>query len=166
MNMRDIRTWEFTSKANAHRHDHSHTDHAHFWQRAMSRRQFARAVAGTAVVGAGLGAGLWRPGLAMAHRSHKHRSHEPLPIPGGFQAGGQTFHVLGPGLDSNPPDQEPSTITDFNGFIGLPYLNITQINTATGEERMLPFLTSDMRFMKGVFRGTDGRIHHGAFALV
>jgi hypothetical protein len=31
---------------------------------------------------------------------------------------------------------------------------------------MLPFVDSDMRFMKGVFRGTDGRIHQGAFALV
>jgi len=36
----------------------------------------------------------------------------------------------------------------------------------TGEVLTLPFVNSDMRFMKGVFRGTDERIHHGAFALV
>src|SRR5437667_6187974 len=114
MNMRDIRTWEFTSKANAHRHDHSHTDHAHFWQRAMSRRQFARAVAGTAVVGAGLGAGLWRPGLAMAHRSHKHRSHEPSPSLEVSKLGVKPFTCWGPGLTAihqikNPRPSPTST---------------------------------------------------------
>jgi hypothetical protein len=169
MNMRDIPTWEFISKANAHRHAHSHTDHAHFWQRAMSRWQFARAVAGTAVVGATLGAGLWRPERAVAHRSHKHQSHEPTPIPGGTPLLGGSFHVFGPGLiDIDPIDAEPSTITDFNGFVGLAYISgmLTRTNTATGEERTLPFVNSDMRFMKGIFRGTDGRMHQGAFALV
>jgi hypothetical protein len=74
-----------------------------------------------------------------------HRLHEPVPIPGGGQAGGQIFHVFGPGLNDNPPDQEPATITDFNGFIGLAYLNgmVTQTNEQTGETQRLPFLTSD-----------------------
>ena len=162
MNFRDIPMWESAIKARAHRHDHSHTGHAHFWQRAMSRRQFARTVAGTAVVGAALGAGLWRPGLARAHRSH-----EPVPIPGGTPVLGGAFHLFGP-ASIDPIDAEPSTITDFNGFVGLAYINgeVTRTNPVTGEERRLPFLTSDMRFMKGVFRGTDGRIHQGAFALV
>jgi hypothetical protein len=71
-------------------------------------------------------------------------------------------------LGGTPADAEPSTITDFNGFIGLAFIDgeVTRTNTATGEERTLPFLTSDMRFMQGVFRGTDGRMHQGAFALV
>ena len=164
MNMRDIPTWEFTSKPSAHRHDHRHTGHAHFWQHAMSRRQFARTAAGAAVVGTALGSGLWTPGLAQASGSD-----EPTPIPGGFQAGGQTFHVLGPMLGGTPADAEPSTITDFNGFVGLAFIDgeVTQTNTKTGEVRLLPFLTSDMRFMKGVFRRrTDGRVRQGAFALV
>jgi hypothetical protein len=94
---------------------------------------------------------------------------EPLPIP----AGGRDFRVFGPGPASlgpgfDPIDAEPATITDFNGFLGLAYLNgtVTQTNTATGDVQTLPFLLSDMRFMKGVFQGSDGRIHQGAFALV
>jgi hypothetical protein len=65
-------------------------------------------------------------------------------------------------------DAEPSTITDFNGFIGVAFISgeVTQTNTATGEVRTLPFLESDMRFMKGTFRGTDGGFHRRAFALI
>jgi hypothetical protein len=75
--------------------------------------------------------------------------------------------VFGPAL-SDPVDAEPSTITDFNGFVGLAYLSgtVTRTNTTTGEVQTFPFANSDMRFMKGVFRGTDGRLHHGAFAFV
>jgi hypothetical protein len=122
MNMRDIAIWGLASQAGTHHHDHNQSGPAPFWQRTLPRRQFARTVAGTAVVGATLGSGLWTPGLAVAHQSHKHRLHESIPIPGGLQAGGQTFHLFVPGLGSNPPDQEPSTITDFNGFVGLAYL--------------------------------------------
>jgi hypothetical protein len=77
--------------------------------------------------------------------------------------------VFAPGLPGvDPVDAQPSTITDFKGFVGLAYISgmVTRTNTATGEERTLPFVNSDMRFMKGIFRGTDGRIHQGAFALV
>jgi hypothetical protein len=84
---------------------------------------------------------------------------------------GGTFHVFGPGptgMGLDPIDAEPITITDFNGFAGLAYISgtVTQTNTSTGEVLTLPFLDSDMRFMKGVYRGTDGSIHQGAFALV
>jgi hypothetical protein len=164
MNLRDIPMWESAIKARTHRHDHSHTGHTPCWQHAMSRRQFARTVAGAAAVGAALGSGLWKPWRAEAHRAH-----EPVPIPGGTPVLGGAFHVFAPGLPGvDPVDAQPSTITDFNGFVGLAYISgmVTRTNTATGEERTLPFVNSDMRFMKGVFRGTDGRIHHGAFALV
>jgi hypothetical protein len=159
MNFRDIPIWESIIKARAHRH----TSHAHFWQHAMSRRQFARTAAGTAVVGATLGSGLWKSGLAKARGSN-----EPVPILGGFQAGGETFRAFGPGLFGESPDDEPATITDFNGFVGLAYINgmVTQTNTKTGQVRRLPFLTSDMRFMRGVFRDSEGRVQQGAFALV
>jgi len=76
--------------------------------------------------------------------------------------------VFGPGLSGNPPDQEPSTITDFNGFVGLAYLDgmVTQTNMRTGDVQRLPFLTSDMRFMQGIFLDAEGRVQQGAFALV
>jgi len=109
-----------------------------------------------------LGTGFWKPGLALGSQSSS-----PVPIPGATPVLGGVFHVFGPAA-FDPIDAEPSTITDFNGFDGLAYLSgqVTQTNTATGEVRTLPFVDSDMRFMKGVFRGTDGKIHHGAFALV
>jgi hypothetical protein len=128
----------------------------------MSRREFARTAAGAAMIGGAFGAGLWRPGLAEAHGSR-----EPKPIPGGTPLLGGLFHVFGPGI-IDPPDAEPSSITDFNGFIGLAFINgtVTRTNTVTNEVRTLPFVNSDMRFMKGVFKGTDGRTHQGAFAFV
>ena len=128
----------------------------------MSRRQFARRAAGAAVFGATLGAGLWRPGVARADGSA-----QPKPIPGGTPNLGGFFHVFGPAA-GDPPDAEPATITDFNGFVGLSYISgtVVQTNMSTGKVLTLPFLGSDMRFMKGVFRGTDGRAHQGAFALV
>ena len=71
-------------------------------------------------------------------------------------------------MSLDPIDAEPATITDFNGFVGLAYLNgtVRHINTTTEEIQTLPFLSADMRFMKGVFRDTEGQLHHGAFALV
>jgi hypothetical protein len=65
-------------------------------------------------------------------------------------------------------DAEPVTITNFNGFMGLAYISgmVTRTNTSTGEVLTLPFVQSDMRFMKGNFRGADGRVQKGAFALV
>ena len=162
MNFRDIPMWESIIKTSAHRH----TGHAPFWQQTMSRRHFARTAAGTAVVGATLGSGL------LKSEAKPPASGEPVPIPGGLRffplmTGGKTFHVFGPGAGS-PPDLEPITITDFNGFVGLAYISgmVTETNTNTGRSRRLPFLEADMRFMKGVFRDTEGRVQQGAFALV
>jgi len=128
---------------------------------AISRRQFARTAAGTAVIGTTVGSGLWRPGLAEASASFA-----PVPLPGGSPVLGG-YHVFGPAA-FDPIDAEPSTITNHNGFVGLAYISgmVTQINTKTGETQLLPFVDSDMRFMTGVFRGMDGRIHQGAFAFV
>lgn len=164
MNIRDIPTWKLASKPTAHHHSHRQPGHAHVWHHAISRRQFIRTAAGVAAVGTALGAGLWRPGQAKAHHAH-----EPVPIPGGTPVFDGEFHVFGPGFPGfDPPDAEPSTITDFNGFLGLAYISgeVTRTNTATGEVRTLPFVNNDMRFMKGNFRGTDGRMHHGAFAFI
>ena len=127
----------------------------------ISRRQFARAAAGTAIVGSTLGSTLWKPGLAEASASFA-----PVPIPGGSPVLGG-YHVFGPAA-FDPIDAEPGTITNHNGFVGLAYISgmVTQTNTQTGEQQVVPFIGSDMRFMQGVFRGMDGRIHQGAFAFV
>jgi hypothetical protein len=71
-------------------------------------------------------------------------------------------------MGGDPIDAEPSTITNLNGFVGLAYISgmVTQTNTKTGATARYPFQNSDMRFMQGNFRGTDGRVHQGAFALV
>jgi len=148
-----------------------HTHHPlHLRSHAMSRRQFVRAAVGTFAVGAAFSTGFMKPVLAFAGQGS---FVPPLPIPGGSPALGGTFHVFGPGPTGvagalDPIDAEPITVNDFNGFAGLSYISgtVTQTNTSTGEVLTLPFLTSDMRFMKGVYRGTDGRIHQGAFALV
>jgi hypothetical protein len=93
-------------------------------------------------------------------------SFAPVPIPGGSPVLGG-YHVFGPAA-FDPADAEPSTITNHNGSVGLAYLSgmVTQTNTKTGESQRFPFVNADMRFMDGVFRGMDGRIHQGAFAFV
>jgi hypothetical protein len=85
----------------------------------------------------------------------------PNPIPGGFTINGITFHVGGFGLGS-----EPSTVTDFNGFVGI--CDVQGTGTATnpdGSTETLLFDT-DMRFMKGSYMGADQRTHHGTFGFV
>jgi hypothetical protein len=154
-----IQSQEFGIRASSCRHGHHH-----IWSRPLSRREFGRAALGTLAVTTALSTGLWSPARALALAS---QSGTPIPIPGTTPALGGDFHVFGPaGIDPN--DAEPSTITDFNGFIGLAYLDgqVTQSNNSTGEIRTLPFRFADMRFMKGVFKGTDGNTHQGAFALV
>ncbi len=154
--------WELARTAAAERDVRRDTGQDRPGRCVLSRRRFARSAGAAAVVGAALGSGLWKPDLALAHGDH-----EPVPIPGGTPLLGGAFHVFGPGL-IDPVDAEPSSITDFNGFIGLAFIDglVTRTNTVTGEVRVLPFLASDMRFMKGEFRGTDGRLHHGAFAFI
>jgi hypothetical protein len=65
---------------------------------------------------------------------------------------GTPFHVM------FPDSEEPSSITDFNGFVGA-----TDIQ-GTGTSGLLFDL--DMRFMKGVYVGMDGRVHRGTFGFV
>jgi len=43
---------------------------------------------------------------------------------------------------------------------------VTQTNVKTGEKLRFPFVDSDMRFMKGEFRGTEGGMHQGAFVFI
>jgi len=130
----------------------------------LSRRRFAQAASGTAFAVA-VGSRLWRPDEAAA------ASFAPVPIPGGSPALGGAYHVFGPGpagIGIDPIDAEPSTITDFDGFVGLAYIDgmVTRTNKKTGASERYPSLFTDMRFMQGNFRGTDRHVHQGAFALV
>jgi hypothetical protein len=130
----------------------------------MTRRQFARSAAGTAVLAGALGSGLVKTGLA-----HTRASFAPVPVLGGTPLLGGSFHVFAPApTGADPIDAEPITITNFDGLVGLSYTSgmVTRTNIQTGETLRLPFINSDMRFMQGDFRGADGRIHHGTFALV
>jgi hypothetical protein len=134
-------------------------------QLSVSRRRFVQAVAGSAAVGTALG-----EGLQKSERAHSRWSFAPVPIPSGTPGLKEFYHVIGPGVGEgfDPIDAEPSSITNMDADVGLAYIsgNVTRTNRKTGEEELLPFLNSDMRFMKGTFRGTDDKLHNAAFAFV
>lgn len=143
---------------------HRSIGHAHFWQRAMPRRQFITKAAGTLglVLGSGmLGSGLLTPQLV---RAAEPPGAAPNPIPGGIQPfgpGTEVFHFFFPG-----PGSEPSLITDFNGFVGVAHVtgNGTRTDTSTGNTSRR-FFDADMRFMQGHYVGVDGEQHEGTFCL-
>ena len=95
---------------------------------------------------------------------------DPLPIPGGSPVLGGLFHVYGPGPEGSldPIDAEPCSITNFNGVVGLAYIDgmVTRTNTSTGDRADLPFIASGMRFMQGVYRGVDGKPRQGTFGFI
>lgn len=146
--------------ADPSRSEHRHVGHRHFWERAvLSRRQFIGAAAGA--TGVVLGADMWMPALASAHAG----AVAPRPIPGGIQPfgpGTEVFHVFLPGRGA-----EPSTITDFHGSVGIANLRGMGTATDTRREKTTRLIYDiDTRFMKGVFIGTDGRRHRGAFQFI
>jgi len=128
---------------------------SHHLRHALTRRAFIGSMA--AVAGAAAGAGLIP---ALAHAA-KPSSIAPVPTPNTTVVGGVPFHFVsfGPGID-------PSSITDFNGKIGV--ADVRGTGTATnpdGSTETLLFDT-DMRFMNGVYVGADGKVHKGAFGFV
>jgi hypothetical protein len=97
-------------------------------------------------------------------------SGSPIPIPGGLLApnplGGPDvhFHLPGP-VDSGTADAvggDPTTIYNFNGFAGVAHVQ----STGTDNSNNTFFWDADVRFMKGVFQLSDGRILKGAFAFI
>jgi hypothetical protein len=140
---------------------HPYVGHTHFWERAMlSRRQFIGTSVGAA--GAVLSSGLWLP--AVAHADVQHNV-APRPIPGGIQfpfAGTEVFHVFPPVHGA-----EPSTIFDFNGFVGVAHITGTGTGTDTATGTTTPLLFDvDNRFMQGVYVGVDGKKHRGTFGFI
>ncbi len=112
--------------------------HDHFWQRALSRRQFLGTSAGAAAAMAT--SPLWFPVLADA-------------------SGRDPVHI-GPGV-------EPSTIFNYHGTTGVAAVRGTGTgwNTETGESTALLF-DSDNRFMRGRYISVNGQEHKGTFGFV
>jgi hypothetical protein len=92
----------------------------------------------------------------------------PEPIPH-VAAPGLHFFFPGP-VEGAATDvgHDPSLIFNFNGFVGnanFPTILGTGIDLSTGATAPYTF-HADMRFMKGVFVGSDGVNRHGAFVFI
>ncbi len=95
---------------------------------------------------------------------------DPVPIPGGIFTGldppnGPIIHVLAPGPQPNfmGTNVEPTTITNFDGFSALAYLNGTAVD-ADGNTYAIGL--SDMRVFQGFYRAADGSLAHGTFVFI
>jgi hypothetical protein len=133
-----------------------HRGHTHV-SMALSRRQFLGTAAGAA--GLLLGSSFLSPARAADCA-------DPRPIPGGFSEFGHFYHQLYPN-GNTAHTEDPSTITNFNGHIGLAYVEGmgTHTDKMTGVVSHLPYRV-DLSFMKGVYVGVDSKTHHGAFAAI
>src|SRR5580692_223313 len=137
-------------------------------QKSVSRRNLFRAAAGAA-----LGSGIVVPKPAYAWQDDQKRCKGPIlkPIPGGVVP----FKPFGVPVHHNPLNpanplaniNDPSQITDFDGFVGLTHIRGggTGTDTLTGATTPLAF-QADMGFSQGTFVGTDGRNHVGTLAFV
>ena len=144
----------------------------------LTRRNLIRGAAGTAA-GAGLllGSGMRLPALADDDED-KEKCGLPLPLPHTTAGPFGPLHFYFPGpidgsaaatdaTGTHPEGRDPSTITNFEGFVGNVDLTFsgTGMDTKTGATAPYQFHT-DTRFMKGTFIGSDERRHHGAFAFI
>lgn len=137
--------------------------HDHFWERALSRREFLGATFAT-------GAALTLPGLVPAIAQAANAL--PNPIKGGTQLGPFFKHFYFPTL-VNPVGAtqvvengsgDGSTIRDFKGVIGVSEFPPT--GAASDPFFGGQFWAADLRFMKGLFVSTDGARHRGVFAFI
>ncbi len=135
----------------------------------LSRRNLLRGA------GFSLGLGLASPKWLRADddddENQGHSCVGPNPIPGGVKAL-SPFGIFVHHNPLNPANplaniNDPSQITDFDGFVGLTHIRGggTGTNTMTGATMPLAY-QADMGFSQGKFIGTDGRQHHGTFAFV
>jgi hypothetical protein len=147
-------------------------------QKWVSRRNLIRGAAGAAA-GAGFVLG---SGLSVRAAADDNEGSEtcglalPLPHTTAGPFGPIHFYFPGPidgsaaatdGTGTHPEGRDPSTITNFEGFVGQVDLNFsgTGMDTKTGATAVYQFHT-DTRFMKGTFIASDERRHHGAFAFI
>ena len=115
--------------------------------------------AGAAAAGGLALAGVADTAPALAHD----RDVSPKPIPGGFDANfvpvpsNPFIHVLPPAVGF-----DMSTITDFAGVIAAAEIQ----GTAQGSDGSTYTFDADMRFMKGRYVATDGRLREASFGFV
>jgi hypothetical protein len=133
-----------------------HAGHPHFWDRALSRRQFVQAAAGATAAGVVLSSDLLAPSPPVL-ADDQGTTVPPNPIPFGDSG---THHFL-PGRG-----KEVTTITDFVGFVGVAQLTGTGTgsNTSTGATTPLNW-SIDNRFITGKYVGVDGQEHTGTFGV-
>jgi hypothetical protein len=129
---------------------------SHHVRHGLSRRAFVGGAA--AATGASLGSGMLWPAAGSAAAVS---GAAPRPTSATTTINGVSFHFtsFGAGVD-------PSSITDFKGFVGV--ADVRGHGTATrpdGRVEKLLFDT-DMRFMKGTYIGVDGAVHKGTFGFV
>jgi hypothetical protein len=95
-------------------------------------------------------------------------SGSPIPIPATFNPGlgGPDIHLQLPGpADTTTPGRvggEPSTITNFYGTIGVAHVE----GTGKDNHGNTLFWDTDLRYMQGIFIGTDGNFQLGTFAFI
>jgi len=137
-------------------------------KQGFSRRTLMRTAAGTA-----LGASLLGPRSSYAdeHDGERTACVGPNPIPGGV-SGLNPFGIFIHHNPLNPANplaniNDPSQITDFDGFVGLTHIRGggTGTDTTTGVTTRLAF-QADMGFSQGKFIATNGQQHRGTFAFV
>ena len=103
----------------------------------------------------------------------------PVPIPhiNTPPPGGGHFYFPGPvdgsevlSLDpsgAHPEGRDPSVIFNFKGFVGVADLNLTGTGTDLQTGARVPYgFHTDMRFMHGVFVGTDLIERRGSFVFI
>jgi hypothetical protein len=125
----------------------------------VGRRAFLKHTAGAASLVLSTSAG-------MAQRAEDRATTEPNPIPGGAMPFGILVHHFPlPASGATPVGSinDPSEITDFNGFIGDTHMR--GAGFGTGFASQLAYQT-DMGFMQGEYIGVDGRHHHGTFCFI
>lgn len=142
-----------------------HFRQLHAADSATLRRSFLRCMAGL-----GLASGYFAPEKAQGSPRPGDEGNDnaatamPNPIPGGASPLGIMVHHFPLPPTGTPLSglNDPSEITDFNGFIGD--TRIRGGGSGTGFAQ-LAFQT-DMGFMQGEYIGQDGRHHHGTFCFI
>ena len=131
---------------------------SHHARHGPSRRAFIGGTA-AAAAGASLGSGLLWPAAASAG---SFSVSPPRPTPATTTINGVAFHFVNPfqaGVD-------PSSITDFKGFVGA--ADVQGTGTARNPDGSVETLLfdTDMRFMQGTYVGLDGAVHEATFGFV
>lgn len=147
---------------------------------ALSRRSFfgrAAAASGAVLLGSRIPAKVWADDRGD-DEGLRGLCDFPVPIPhiNTPPPGGAHLYFPGPVSGAatptdpsgvHPEGRDPSVISNFKGFIGQADLNLTGTGTDLQTQMSAPYhFHTDMRFMHGVFVGTDLVERKASFAFV